>query len=74
MLRNQLPEDVIKDFDGWLKEHEMVRMDTLGSQESTEGMYTIKHGDMTFEFHGVEMPPPSGVIGTNYTRFVRVEC
>ena len=69
LLRNQMPEEVIGDFDEWLNRHEMVRMDTLGSQDSAEGTYTVGHGDMKFEFHGVEMPPPSGVIGTNYTRF-----
>jgi hypothetical protein len=69
MVRNQLPEEIVNDFDAWLKEHEMVRMDTKGSQESAQGMYTVELGDMKFEFHGVEMPPPSGVFGTNYTRF-----
>lgn len=45
-------------------------MDTTGSHGSTQGTYTVKYGGDTFEFHGVDMPPPSGVFGTNYTRFV----
>jgi len=73
ILRQQLPEEIIEDFNAWLKEHEMVRMDTSGSQDRTEGMYTVEYGDLKFEFHGVEMPPPSGVFGTNYTRFAIFE-
>jgi hypothetical protein len=73
ILRNQLPEDINKDFEGWLQEKQMVRMDTVGSQDVTRGMYTVRYGDETYEFHGVEMPPPSGVFGTNYTRFVVIE-
>ena len=30
---NQLPEDINKDFEEWLLGREMVRMDTLGSQD-----------------------------------------
>ena len=48
----------------------MVRMDTMGSQDSVRGAYTVKCGDDPFVFHDVEMPPPSGVVGVNYTRFV----
>ena len=49
-------------------------MDTMGSQVVTKGTYTIKLGDEMYKFHGVEMPPPSGVFGTNYTRFVVIRC
>ena len=49
----------------------MLRMDTRGSQEKVEGDYSVVHGDDTFTFHGVDMPPPSGVFGTNYSRYVR---
>jgi hypothetical protein len=55
----------------WLKEYDMVRMDTKGSQDSTKGMYTVKCGKDSFEFHCVDMPPPSPVFTTNYTRFVK---
>ena len=51
----------------------MVRMDTMGSQKVTKGMYTVECGDETYNFHGVEMPPPSGVFGTNYTRSVVID-
>jgi hypothetical protein len=69
-LRNQLPEEVIEDFDAWLQRTQMVRMDTMGSQDSVRGAYTVKCGDDPFVFHDVEMPPPSGAVGVNYTRFV----
>lgn len=72
ILRQQLPEEITEDFDKWLGDNDMVRMDTKGSQDTAEGMYTVQYGDEKYEFHGVEMPPPSGVFGTNYTRFVEV--
>lgn len=68
ILRNQLPKEVNDDFETWLKDNEMVRMDTKGRQDSTQGEYTVKYGDDTFVFHGVDMPPPSGYFGTNYSR------
>ena len=49
---------------------EMVQMDTMESQDVVKGTYTVKYSDETYEFHGVEMAPPSGVFRTNYTRFV----
>jgi hypothetical protein len=70
ILRNQLPDEVNGSFEQWLQGEEMVRMDTMGSQDVVKGTYTVKYGDETYEFHGVEMAPPSGVFGTNYTRFV----
>lgn len=70
ILRNQLPGEVNGSFEKWLQEEEMVRMDTVGSQDMVKGTYAVKYGDETYEFHGVEMAPPSGVFGTNYTRFV----
>ena len=72
ILQNQLPGDVMTTFEEWLQEKQMVRMDTLGSQDVAKGMYTVGCGDETYEFHGVEMPPPSGVFRTNYTRFVAI--
>jgi hypothetical protein len=74
ILRQQLPDEVNLDFEKWLKENDMVRMDTKGSQDTEKGVYTVKYGDDVFEFHGVDMPPPSGVFGTNYTRFVGNRC
>ena len=70
ILWNQLPEEINSDFDTWLKENNMVRMDTKGSQTTVQGEYTVKHGNDLFVFHEVDMPPPSGVFGTNYSRYV----
>ena len=70
ILQNQLPTEVNSDFEAWLQKSQIVQMDTTGSHGSTQGTYTVKYGGDTFEFHGVDMPPPSGVFGTNYTRFV----
>lgn len=70
IIRNQLPAEINKDFEKWLKENEMVRMDTMGSQEGTQGFYSVKCGDDIFTFNKVDMPPPSGMFGVNYTRYV----
>ena len=70
ILRNQLPQEVNESFELWLKDEDMVRMDTKGSQDTTTGVYAVKYGDEVFEFNDVDMPPPSGFFGTNYTRFV----
>jgi hypothetical protein len=69
-IRNQLPAEINTDFEEWLKDNDLLRMDTLGSQDVTKGVYTVKCGDDVFEFHGVDMPPPSGMFGVNYTRYV----
>ena len=70
ILQNQLPHEIIDNFESWLQENNMVRMDTTGAQDSEQGVYIVKYGEESYEFHGVNMPPPSGVFGTNYTRFV----
>lgn len=70
ILRNQLPGEVNGDFESWLQENQMLRMDTKGSQTRVQGVYTVKYGDDLFVFNGVDMPPPSGVFGTNYSRCV----
>ena len=52
----------------------MVRMNTMRSQDDIKGVYSVKCGDDTYEFHGVDMPPPSGVFGVNYTMCVVARC
>jgi hypothetical protein len=71
ILRNQLPKEVIADLESWLEEKNMVRMDTKGAQDSAKGAYTVKSGGDSYVFHGVDMPPPSGYFGTNYSRSVK---
>ena len=38
ILWNQLPEEINQDFEAWLQGAQMVRMDTMGSQDSTKGI------------------------------------
>jgi len=71
ICQNQLPGEVLEDFTSWLQQNQMVRMHTMGAQDTTKGIYTVKYGEDAFEFHGAEMSPPSGVFATNYSRFVR---
>jgi len=70
ILQNQLPKEINSDFEAWLEVNNMLRMDTKGSQTTAQGEYTVKHGNDSFVFHGVDMPPPSGVFGINYSRYV----
>ena len=69
ILRNQLPDEIMDDFQAWLENNRMVRMDAGGAQDVQHGEYTVKYKDDEFVFHGVELPPPSGVFGTNYSRY-----
>ena len=70
LIRNQLPEEVNSDFEGWLHNNQMLRMDTKGAQDTAQGEYTVEYGTDKFTFHGFDMPPPSGLIATNYSRCV----
>ena len=71
ILKNQLPGEIIGNFEAWLQENKMMRMHTMGMQDSVQGDYSVKCGEDTFTFHGVDMAPPSGVFGVNYARFAR---
>ena len=68
ILRQQFPKEINKNFEEWLKESEILRMDTKGLQDVTKGVYAVKYRGETYEFHGVDMPPPSGAFGANYAR------
>ena len=49
-------------------------MDARGLQDVQKGVYTVKYKSDEFVFHGVKLPPPSGVFGTNYTRYGGGPC
>lgn len=77
LARSQLDPEIIADFDTFLAKigHD-VRMDgdkTMGVDEFGHGKYKIKldEGEREFEFHNVELAPPTGVMAENYCRCVQ---
>lgn len=70
MIRKQLPSEVIGDFDKYLKDTGIARMDANGCISSTEnrGAYTVQLGSAVHEFHDAELAPPTGVFAENYAR------
>jgi hypothetical protein len=72
-LKMQLPNEIIADFDNYLTTSGIYRMDPLGKKKKgkVKGAYTIlDDGENPIVFHDVELAPPSGFFGTNYTRYV----
>jgi hypothetical protein len=71
-FRMQLPAEVIKDFDDYLTDSEIFRMDPSGrKQKGEKGAYTICDEGEPITFQNVEMAPPAGVVGANYTRYIQ---
>ena len=67
----QLPEEVIAEFDGYLERSQIYRMDPSGKKvkKKVRGTYTIlKDGNNPISFNNIELAPPSGFFGANYTR------
>ncbi|TFK59493.1 hypothetical protein BDN72DRAFT_734678, partial [Pluteus cervinus] len=80
MCRQRLPSEVIKDFDDFLHSNNMRRMDGHGTMVP-EGTTTHGHGNYTIRllngeemtFHDVELAPPSGALGYNYSRAIHTK-
>ena len=71
MIRQRLPEEVISDFDAFTSAAGIKRMDGNGLMVDEEGrsFYQVAVGEAgDFEFHDVELAPPTGVFGENYSR------
>ena len=58
LIQNQLLEEVNSDFEAWLCDKQMVRMNPKGVQGTKQGEYTVKYSADAYTFHGVDMPPP----------------
>lgn len=70
-FRMQLPDEVMDDFNKYFIESGIVRMDPSGQrQEVATGEYTILDASPIM-FNDVELAPPSGFFGANYTRYVQ---
>ena len=70
MMRKKIPDEVIADFDCFMKETGMPRMGGLGTTgaDASKGEYEVYADGNPFVFDNVELAPPSGVIGQNYSR------
>ena len=42
-------------------------------QHADVGIYMVKKGEDTIEFHNVELAPPSGSLGINYARLASID-
>ena len=82
LMRSVLPTKVLEDYAKFAQVNRLPRMDpndplsTLpplekpGSLKNNhpEGMYTVKIQGHELKFYRVELAPPSGFIGENYSR------
>lgn len=77
LMRARLPEEIISDFDNYLQATGLKRMDGNGQMGAEHGRrwgtYSIAAGQNCFDFHNVELAPPTGVFGQNYSRAIHKE-
>jgi hypothetical protein len=74
-FRNQLPTEVIDSFDEYFKKSRIYRMDPTGKTRKgkARGTYVILDDEESpIEFRDVELCPPSGFFGANYTRYIQL--
>jgi hypothetical protein len=72
MIRTRLPEEILADFDKYLHDNSLLRMDG-GSKGKSEIRFTVGAGEWELDFFDLELAPPSGAIGKNYARRVHSE-
>ncbi|KAK7047955.1 hypothetical protein VNI00_006283 [Paramarasmius palmivorus] len=63
-----LPRPIIEDFETFIRESGIYRMDPGTVGEGPEGMYSIMTEEGWVTFRNVEMAPPCGVFAKNYAR------
>ncbi|KAG6820060.1 hypothetical protein H0H93_005900 [Arthromyces matolae] len=93
LIKSQFPEEIVDDFNDFVKSIGIRRMDWggAGDKEATkqedgasvtlmqssiadgEGTIKVEVGNDEFEFRNVELAPPAGVIGQNYSRAIHRE-
>ena len=66
-MRAHLPAGIIDDFKDFLESTGVRRMD-VEEHDGHFGDYTINRDGQLIDFKNVEMAPPSGVMGINYSR------
>ena len=66
MMQSILPSGVVADFNNFVKETGLPRMD--GNGDLVNGTYQVLVDGKPFAFQNVELAPPGGVICQNYSR------
>ena len=70
MFQNQLPDEVMDDFNEYLTSSDIVRMHPSGKKHrNKKGEYTICNRGEAITFHNVDLAPPAGFFGVNYCRY-----
>lgn len=73
LTRSVAPQEVLDDFDNYLKKLGIRRMDGAGSMPhdiaTGQGNYSVSTPNYDFTFYGAELAPPTGVCGWNYSRY-----
>lgn len=70
-MRGVLPDEVLQDYEEWIEENGLPRMDAQGAihvDEDGRGEYYVEKGGKMFTFHGAKLAPPAGAAGVNYAR------
>ncbi len=74
LLRHRLPLEILANFDGWMNTEMVPRMTTQWKDLETKGSYSIDLPfGRNFEFHGVDLAPPAGIMAHNYSRCVYIQ-
>ena len=70
LMRCRLPDEVLHDFDSFIKAANLCRMDakSVMAKDGGSGVYTVFVGEKAFEFHEAELAPPAGLFAENYSR------
>ena len=73
LIRSHLPAEVVADFENFITDAELLRMDanSVMAEADGKGVYTVNIGGDQFDFHKAELAPPSAVFAENYSRCVQ---
>lgn len=66
--KRYMPPEIYVDFEQWFVELGVTRMHAAGPSQSPQGSYTLSIAGEPITFENVEMAPPAGVFGWNYSR------
>lgn len=73
-MRRVLPTCIVDDFTSFVQNTGLPRMDCDtpldgDNDDKPCGTYKVYAKGQHFKFHGVELAPPGGVVGHNYSRY-----
>lgn len=70
MCRAWLPDEIIKDIDAFTRRTRIPLMDGGHRIDANTGKYAVFIDGIEIEFYDALLAPPTGVMSTNYARFV----